>query len=148
VRDLYDPAGAMESAITSSAGEWAIPINGGTGLAIMTDQQTGIGLQKFVSLSTPPSPTPPPPTPPPPTPPPPPQPCVDNDQGVADIMEQNGLTLRTCAELAPAGYTCDHETHSTTITALCPATCHCAAPACCAAPAGTLVEKQVSRMDR
>jgi len=150
VTDLYDPAGAQESAITSSAGEWAISINGGTGIAIMTDQQTGIGLQKMVSLSTPPSPSPPPPTPPPPTPPPSPPPCVDNDQGVADLLHESS-GIKTCAELAPAGYACDHAEHSSTITALCPATCMCAAPACCAVPAvpaGTLVEKHVSHMDR
>jgi len=41
--------GAPESAITSSAGEWIIPINGGTGVVVMTDQQTGLGLQKFVA---------------------------------------------------------------------------------------------------
>jgi len=55
---VQDPdEGTWESAITSSAGEWAISINGGTGVVIATDQQVGLGLQKFVSSPTP-APTP------------------------------------------------------------------------------------------
>jgi len=55
--------------------------------------------------------------------------------------------FKSCAELAPAGYTCDHELHGKIIRSLCPATCKCAAPACCAIPSGILVEKQVSHME-
>jgi len=53
--------------------------------------------------------------------------------------------FKSCAELTPAGYTCDHELHGKIIRSLCPATCKCAAPACCdqkgAVPSGILVEK-------
>jgi len=45
---MMDFDGTMESTITSSAGEWAIPINNGTGVVIVTDQGQGLGLQKFV----------------------------------------------------------------------------------------------------
>lgn len=38
----------MQPTIMSSAAEWAIPINGGTGIAIATDQQVGIGLYTLV----------------------------------------------------------------------------------------------------
>jgi len=46
----------------SSAGEWAIPINKGAALAIVTDQTLGVGLQKLTATATPtpatPTPTP------------------------------------------------------------------------------------------
>lgn len=44
--------GQLETTMMSSAGEWAVAINNGTGIVIMTDQQTGIGLQKFIYNGT------------------------------------------------------------------------------------------------
>lgn len=84
---LADEEGTMESAFTSSAGEWVIPINGGTGLAIMTDQQAGIGIQKFVAStggSTGGSAA-----------------CSDND---AQVSTQSDGNFATCAAGAAAGY--------------------------------------------
>jgi hypothetical protein len=43
-----EPGEAAESVLTSTAAEWAVAINNGTGIAIITDQQAGIGLYTLV----------------------------------------------------------------------------------------------------
>jgi lysophospholipase L1-like esterase len=120
--DPDEPEEPMESTITSSAGEWVISIDGGTGIVIMTDQQVGLGIQKFV---TPAAPT-----------------CKNDNKG---LESASGGQIKTCAALAGYGYDCNHAQYGDTIKSLCPVTCKCAAPACCAqkgaVPAGILVEQ-------
>ena len=50
-------AATAPSQVSSTAGEWPIPINSGTGVAIVTDQVEGIGLLKMVGGAPTPPPT-------------------------------------------------------------------------------------------
>jgi hypothetical protein len=72
--------------------------------------------------------------------------CKDNDAGV---KEASSGQILTCADLAPAGYPCNHEVHEATIKSLCPVTCKAfgcnSATKCCAQegviPAGIFAQQ-------
>jgi len=101
----------------SSGGEWPIATKDG-GIAIVADQQSGIGILKLKSTPrvNPPKP--------------PITGCQDNNAGVDS---SSGGAITGCAGLAPAGFKCDHMEHGKLITQLCPKTCMCSFPACCGA---------------